>query len=159
MKSAIFALVLWIGIGFAAMAAARTAATMLPVRQGTQTRAKPWMNSQIELTDLIKSILTQGGWDGKDVTLVGYYRGWDLLRETNQAPPVTRSDWVIKDQGGAIYVQSKSTAIKGQEKLGGKELQPADKESVNHMVRLIGTVRMTQQKQAYIEPKSLEILK
>lgn len=133
-------------------------AAMPPAPKGTQTMAKPVADAKTELTNLVKDILAQSGWEGKEVTIIGYYRGWDLLRETNQVPPVTRSDWVIKDQGGAIYVQAKSTEMKGQEKIGGRELQPNSKESVNHVVKLTGTVRMTSQKQAYIEPKSMEIL-
>jgi hypothetical protein len=159
MKPTIFALVVLIWIGFMASAAICASSAMLPAQQGTQTCAKPAADAKTELTNLVKNILTQGGWEGKGVTIVGYYRGWDLLRETNQAPPVTRSDWVIKDQSGAIYFQAKSTEIRGQEKLGGKGLRPNRKESVNHVVKLTGTVRMTQQKQAYIEPKSMEILK
>jgi hypothetical protein len=49
-------------------------------------------------------------YEGKSIAVVGYYRGWDLLHETNLAPPVTRSDWVIKDTTGAIYVNANSEA-------------------------------------------------
>lgn len=42
--------------------------------------------------------------DGREYEVVGYFRGWDLLGEANGGPPVTRSDWVIADTGGAVYV-------------------------------------------------------
>jgi hypothetical protein len=48
--------------------------------------------------------------EGQEITIVGYYRGWDLLHEANMAPPVTRSDWVIMDATGAIYVSANSEA-------------------------------------------------
>ena len=114
--------------------------------------------TQGELTSVIKDIPGQIG-AGKEVTIVGFYRGWDLLKETKQAPPVTRSDWVIADKSGAIYVQAKNVDIKGKDKLGGKDLMPNEKESVNHVLRVTGTVRVTAQKQAYIEPASIEVLK
>lgn len=116
--------------------------------------------SSTELTNVVKSILTQSGWEGKEVTVVGYYRGWDLLKEANQAPPVTRSDWVIKDKSGAIYVQAKSVEIKGQDQLGSaKELRPNDKGSVNRVVRVAGIIHLTRLKQPYIEPTRIELVK
>ena len=122
--------------------------------------AAPHLQAQVssELTSVVKNIPGQIG-EGKEVTIIGYYRGWDLLREVNQAPPVTRSDWVIADKSGAIYVQAKNVDIKGQDKLAGKELNPNQKESTNHILRLTGTVRISAKKQPYIEPTSIEVIK
>jgi hypothetical protein len=41
------------------------------------------------------------GYEGRTVTVRGEYRGW----ETGYGPaPVTRSDWILKDETGAIYI-------------------------------------------------------
>ena len=42
-------------------------------------------------------------YEGKTVTIKGEYRGWQAEGE-GYGPPVTRSDWVIKDDTGWIYV-------------------------------------------------------
>lgn len=116
--------------------------------------------SNQELSDIVHEILTQGGWEGKQVTLVGYYRGWDLLGEIGQAPPVTRSDWVIKDNSGAIYVQANNVEIEGKEQLSSPdELSPHNKEAVNHILRVTGVVRLTSGKQPYIEPTRIQVVK
>ena len=44
-------------------------------------------------------------YEGKTVTVSGEYRGWE---SGHGSPPVTRSDWVIKDGTGAIYVTGKA---------------------------------------------------
>lgn len=41
---------------------------------------------------------------GKTVAITGQYLGW--LAEAG-APPVTRSDWVLKDETGLIYITGK----------------------------------------------------
>lgn len=40
-------------------------------------------------------------YEGKAVTLSGEYRGWE---GGYGSPPVTRSDWVLKDETGTLYV-------------------------------------------------------
>lgn len=109
------------------------------------------------LTHTVGSILTEDGWEGRDVTIVGYYRGWDLLRESGQAPPVTRSDWVITDDSGAIYVQMNAVEIEGTEEL--EVLNPHAKEATSHVVRVTGVVRITPQGQRYVEPTRIELVK
>ncbi len=42
------------------------------------------------------------------VTLSGEYRGWE---SGHGSPPVTRSDWVLKDGSGSIYVTGKTPAL------------------------------------------------
>ncbi len=42
--------------------------------------------------------------EGRVFDIIGYFRGWNLLGEAAGSPPVTRSDWVIADDGGAMYV-------------------------------------------------------
>jgi len=42
-----------------------------------------------------------GLWQGKHVTVEGRYLGW---KGGIQSPGITRSDWVVADDSGAIYV-------------------------------------------------------
>lgn len=92
-------------------------------------------------------------YDGQAVTIVGYYRGWDLLHEAESGPPVTRSDWVVKDETGAIYVQANNAPVTGQMP------NPGDPAGTNRVVRVSGAVRLTAAGQPYIEPASVELIK
>ncbi|NMX21542.1 hypothetical protein C5S30_03735 [ANME-1 cluster archaeon GoMg4] len=49
-------------------------------------------------------------YEGKTVTIKGEYRGWQAEGE-GSGPPVTRSDWVIKDDTGWIYVTGRSPRL------------------------------------------------
>lgn len=105
------------------------------------------------LTSIIGSILVRPmDFSGKEVTIVGYYRGWDLLQEANTPPPVTRSDWVIKDLSGAIYVSAASKAKIPE------ALQPGSLESTNTILEVRGTVQVTTSGQPYIEAISIKRL-
>jgi len=54
----------------------------------------------------IGNILAESAtYEGQTVTLKGEYRGWEA---GYGSPPVTRSDWVLKNSTGAIYVTGKS---------------------------------------------------
>jgi len=55
-------------------------------------------NSTISIADIISDPEI---YEGKTVILNGEYRGWESGYGT---APVTRSDWVLKDATGAIYV-------------------------------------------------------
>ncbi len=104
-----------------------------------------------QLTSVVGSILARpGDFLGKEVTIIGYYRGWDLLHEANTHPPVTRSDWVIKDLSGAIYI---SAASKAEAPEG---LQPSSLESANAILEVKGTVMVTALGQPYIEAISIK---
>jgi len=48
-------------------------------------------------------------YQGVSVEIVGYYHCCDVLHE-NQQTLVSRSDWVIADAGGAIYVNGLAPA-------------------------------------------------
>ncbi len=48
--------------------------------------------------------LSPAEYEGKMVTVSGEYRGWE---SGHGSPPVTRSDWILKDETGAIYVTGK----------------------------------------------------
>jgi len=53
----------------------------------------------------------------KPVTVTGEYRGW---QGEGYEPPVTRSDWVIKDETGLMYVTGKSPGLDPVEDIGKK---------------------------------------
>ena len=107
-----------------------------------------------KLTQIVKDILTDPGeFEGQSVTLVGYYRGWDLLGEAGSGPPVTRSDWVIRDDSGAIYVQA-GLAIEGN-----ITLNPGSSTDTVNVLRVTGFVRLTDTGQPYIEPELIELVK
>lgn len=102
------------------------------------------------LTEVLGSILLDpASFEGKEITVVGYYRGWDLLQEANLPPPVTRSDWVLKDASGAIYVSASSIA-------GIPEgLHPTSMEDTRAIVEVQGIVHLNQKGQPYIEATSI----
>jgi len=102
------------------------------------------------LTDIIASIIaTPYSFEGQQVTVVGYYRGWDILDEAKTGPPVTRSDWVIKDASGAIYISTLSGA-----KPSG--LDPTSHNDVDTVLKLTGIVRVIAKGQPYLEATSIE---
>jgi hypothetical protein len=104
-----------------------------------------------ELTQIIGPIIAEPlVFEGQDITIVGYYRGWDLLHEANTPPPVTRSDWVVKDSTGAIYVSARSEA-KVPEGLSPDSLQ-----NTGIVIKVEGVVRVTEETQTYVEAKSIE---
>jgi len=103
-----------------------------------------------QLTDIIASILaTPSSFEGQQVTVIGYYRGWDILGEAKTGPPVTRSDWVIRDASGAIYVSASSEA-----KPNG--LDPSSRDDVATILKLTGIVCVTAKGQPYLEATSIE---
>jgi hypothetical protein len=104
-----------------------------------------------ELTQIVGSIVAEPfAFEGKNITVIGYYRGWDLLHEADMAPPVTRSDWVIKDSTGAIYVSASSEAKVPN------GLSPDSLQDTGIILKVMGIVRVTEHGQPYIEAKSIE---
>jgi hypothetical protein len=95
------------------------------------------------LTRVLEAILADPkGWTGRNVRVVGYYEGWDLFGSSGTGPPLTRSDWVIRDAGGAIYVG-------GGEPIHALEIAPSEKvEGV--LLRLYAEVRVTDSGQPYL---------
>jgi hypothetical protein len=104
-----------------------------------------------KLTEGLGSVIADPfSFEGQDITVVGYYRGWDLLHEANTAPPVTRSDWVIKDSTGAIYVSADSQAKVPE------GLHPGSSQDTGVILEVKGVVRVTEGGQPYIEPTSIQ---
>lgn len=109
------------------------------------------INKLPELTRIIGSIVAEPLTSaGREITIVGYYRGWDLLHEANTPPPVTRSDWVITDFTGAIYVSADSEAK------APEGLRPESIEDTCTILQVKGIVRVTQEGQAYIQAESTD---
>ncbi len=79
-------------------------------------------------------------YEGEAVIVSGEYRGWEA---GHGSPPVTRSDWVVKDGTGSIYVTGKVPS----------EFDPYDDRGKQITVR--GIVRV-KDGQAYIEAESLQ---
>lgn len=81
---------------------------------------------------------------GKSVLVTGIH-GWKRV-ENAYDPPVTPTDWIIKDDRGWIYVTSK-----------GPELDPI--EDIGCPVKVKGTVRVTDEGVPYIEVKRADVRK
>jgi len=104
-----------------------------------------------EPTQIVGSIIAEPfASEGKNITVIGYYRGWDLLHEADMGPPVTRSDWVIKDSTGAIYISANSEAKVPD------GLSPGSLEDTDTILKVTGIVWVTEDGQAYIEAKTIE---
>jgi len=101
-----------------------------------------------QVSNLIAGILqAPDDYLGEQVEITGYFHGWDLLDEVGAAPPVTRSDWVIADEGGALYVTGMYPA----------NLDPGSKDDVGTVIRLTATVA-ARQEQVYLEATAVEVL-
>jgi len=109
--------------------------------------------SKPQLTDMLGNVIAEPiSFVGQNITVVGYYRGWDLLHEANVTPLVSRSDWVIKDSTGAIYISANSEA-------GVPDgLNPGSFEDTDVILEVKGVVRVTEAGQPYIEATSIERL-
>jgi len=106
------------------------------------------------MTNLAGQILADPGrFAGQEVVLIGYYRGWNLLGEAAGAQPVTAGDWVIKDDGGALFVEANGTRVDGN-----MLLDPWSQEETTKVVRVTGIVRVSAEGQAYIVPSRIELL-
>jgi hypothetical protein len=104
-----------------------------------------------ELTQIVGSIIAEpSAFEGKNITVIGYYRGWDLLHEADMGPPVTRSDWVIKESSGAIYISANSEAKVPD------GLRPDSLQDTALTLKVMGIVRVTEHGQAYMEAKNIE---
>lgn len=77
-------------------------AAVLPARQATD----PHTPASEKLPLLARILTDPAGWADRRVTVVGEYLGWKanpLCEATSFGPPVSRSDWVLRGEGGSIY--------------------------------------------------------
>lgn len=83
---------------------------------------------------------------GREVTVVAYFRGWDLLGEVEGGPPRTMSDVAVADATGGIYI-----VFAGPEARGDlPPLPPQDRKSTETLLRLRGTVQIAPSGRPYL---------
>jgi hypothetical protein len=100
------------------------------------------------LSDMIENILSHpDSYIDQQVEIIGYFRGWDLLKEVKGTSPVTRSDWVIADRSGAIYVTG----------MIPPNLDPASLQDADKLVCLVATVGQNQNG-VYLQAVSVEMI-
>ena len=121
-------------------------------REGTRAwhvRFAPNLPRAVHLTDWVGVILeAPREFDGRTFEVVGYYRGANLFGEASGNPPVSRSDWVIADDTGAIYV----TGIAPQ------GLDPSARTDVWSIVRLTGRVVYVRLGTSHFEARRVDVL-
>ena len=104
-----------------------------------------WDKSKIELHVTIRDIVSDlEFYEGQKVIIFGEYRGWNCSGLSG--PPVTRSDWCVRDATGIIYVTGKSPKL----------YYPED---VGEIVIVTGLVRVTERDTIYIEATNIETYK
>ena len=100
---------------------------------------------QEELKWTIEDILERPEpYEGKNITIEGEYMGW----ETGCAPtgpPITRSDWQIRDETGCIYVTNIFPELGPYRDIGTR-------------VRVTGTIKLNSADIPYIRALRVEIL-
>jgi len=80
-------------------------------------------------------------YEGRVVTIEGEYLGW---KGGYGSPPVTRSDWLVQDAAGWLYVTGKPV-----------ELDPLH--DVGHSIKVTGLVRITNDGEPYLYAQEIEI--
>lgn len=120
-------------------------------REGTRVyrvRFEPQLPRAVYLSDVLGMILNAPReFDGRLFDIVGYYRGWNLYGEA-RGTPITRSDWVIADDSGAMYVTGMS--VRG--------LDPSSRADAWTVVRLTARVMYVRLGTSYLEARRVEVL-
>ncbi len=112
-------------------------------------RFAPNLPRAVHLTDWLGTILNAPReFDGRTFEIVGYFRGWNLLGEARGNPPVTRSDWVITDESGAMYVTG----------IAPNGLNPGSRADIWNVVRLTARVVYVRLGTSYLEARRVENL-
>ena len=85
-------------------------------------------------------------YDGQTVTLIGYFRGLNLLDELpTEAPRDRVSDWVIADDSGALWVAYSNLLP-----------FPPTSQEVWRIVRATGAIHLTERGSPYLAPTRVE---
>jgi hypothetical protein len=109
----------------------------------------PQLPRAVYLTDWVGTILqAPREFEGRAFDIVGYYRGSNLLGEARGNPPVTKSDWVIADGTGAIYVT-------GARPSG---LDPQSRADLWSLVHVHGVVAYVRLGTSYLQARTVEVL-
>ncbi len=114
-----------------------------------RVRFAPNLPRAVHLTDWIGVILdAPREFDGRAFDIVGYYRGANLYGEARGNLPGARNEWVIADEGGAMFVSG--AAPPG--------LNPASRADAWTMVRLRAVVAYVRLGTSYLEGRRVEII-
>jgi hypothetical protein len=81
-------------------------------------------------------------YEGKTVTIEGVYQGW---QGGYGSPPVTRSDWLVEDNTGWLYVTGKPAG----------DLDPLG--DIGRPVKITGQVELTEEGEPYLVAEEVEI--
>jgi hypothetical protein len=98
--------------------------------------------SYVQIEDIIAKPLD---YDGNEIKIKGIFIGWSMPEHEIMTPMVTRNDWIVEDETGAIYVT----------KLSSEPMDPVN--DVGTRVMVSGVVRLRDGK-PYIEGESLRVL-
>jgi hypothetical protein len=113
-----------------------------------RVRFEPRLPRAVYLTDVMGMILNAPReFGGRTFEIVGYYRGWNLYGEA-RGTPVTRNDWTIVDDSGAMYVTGAS--VRG--------LDPGSRADAWTVVRLTARVVYVRLGTSYLEARRVENL-
>ena len=113
-----------------------------------RVRFAPNVPRAAHLSDWVGIILdAPREFDGRTFEITGYFRGWNLFGEAS-GTPITRSDWVIADNTGAIYVTG--AAPQG--------LDPSSRADAWSVVRLTARVVYVRLGTSHLETRSVQIL-
>ncbi len=109
----------------------------------------PELPRGVHQTDWVGTILqAPREFEGRAFDIVGYYRGANLLGEASASPSVSKSDWVIADATGAIYVT-------GAQPSG---LSPQSRGDIWSLVHVRGVVVYVRLGTSYLEARKVEVL-
>lgn len=112
------------------------------IEESPTTTRELW-KGVVRIGDILSS---PSSYKGKEVEIVGYYRGWDLFGEAGCGPPLTRSDIALADATGGIYVVEIGR-IKGIQ-----DLNPSsDPYREDLLFKVRGIVRISTSGHPYIE--------
>lgn len=81
-------------------------------------------------------------YEGQTVTVEGLYQGW---QSGYGSPPVTRSDWLLEDDTGWLYVTGKPAG----------ELDPV--KDIGHPLTVTGQIELTPEGEPYVVAQEVEI--
>jgi hypothetical protein len=79
---------------------------------------------------------------GQTVTVDGVYQGW---QGGYGSPPVTRSDWLLEDDTGWLYVTGKPAG----------DLDPLD--DIGRPIKVTGQVELTEESEPYLVAEEVEV--
>jgi hypothetical protein len=81
-------------------------------------------------------------YEGQTITIEGVYQGW---QGGYGSPPVTRSDWLVEDATGWLYVTGKPAG----------DLDPLD--DIGRPIKVTGQVELTEEGEPYLVAGEVEI--